>query len=141
VSYLPYAVVALIAYSFVPPLMSRATVGAGAVPSNVAALVSNSILVVATLGVIAVSGESIVDHVDKPEMRLVAAAGVCLAVGILAYYRALSLGPVSVVTPVFGMFLVLSSVVGITLLEESFTARKGVGILLAVAAVVLVAGD
>ncbi|MEZ3115074.1 EamA family transporter [Halobaculum sp. MBLA0147] len=140
-NYLPWAVVALVAYSFVPPLLNRATTGAGAVPSNVAALVSNGILVIVTLGVIAVQGESVVEHVRKPEMAFVAASGLFLAVGILSYYRALSLGPVSVVTPVFGMFLVLASVVGVALLNESLTARKVVGIGLAVLAVVLVAGD
>lgn len=140
-NYLPYAVVALLAYSFVPPLMRQGTAGAGAVPSNVAVLVSNGILVVVALGLMAVQGETVGPHLRKPEMRYVLAGGAFLAVGILAYYRALSLGPVSVVTPVFGTFLVLSSVVGIAVLEETFTARKAVGIALAALAVVLVAGD
>jgi transporter family protein len=66
------------------------------------------------------------------------AAGVFLAVGILAYYRALALGPVSVVVPVFGLFLVTSSLVGVVALDEPLTARKGVGVLLALVAVYLV---
>jgi transporter family protein len=141
VNYLPYALAALLAYSFVPILMREGTAGTGAVPSNVAVLVSNGLLILIALGVMAVQGESVGPHLRKPEMLYVLGGGLFLAVGILSYYRALSLGPVSVVTPVFGMFLVLSSVVSIALLGESFTLRKAAGIALAVVAVVLVAGD
>lgn len=140
-NYLPYALVALLAYSFVAPLMRRATSGAGAIPSDVAALSANSMLVVATLGVIVLNGDNVVEHVDNPKMRLVALAGVCLAIGILAYYRALARGPVSLVTPIFGLFLVVSSAVGVLVLEEPLTARKALGILFAIVAVILVAGD
>ena len=55
------------------------------------------------------------------------AAGILLAIAIaiVTYYRALELGPVSVVTPIFGTFLVLSSIIGIAFLDEPFTLRKG----------------
>ena len=68
------------------------------------------------------------------------AAGVFLGIGILALYRSLALGPVSVVTPIFAMFLVFSSVIGFLLLGESFTPRKALGIAFAVASVYLVSG-
>jgi transporter family protein len=98
-------------------------------------------LVVATVGVIALNGDNVLEHAKKPEMRLVVLAGVCLAVGILAYYRALARGPVSLVTPIFGLFLVISSLVGVVILNEPLTARKAVGVVFAVVAVVLVAGE
>jgi transporter family protein len=60
-------------------------------------------------------------------------------VGIVAYYRALALGPVSIVVPIFAMFIVTSSAVGILALDETLTARRGAGILLAIAAVYLTA--
>jgi transporter family protein len=44
---------------------------------------------------------------------------------------------VSVVVPIFGLFLVASSVVGIVFLDETLTARKALGIVLAVVAVFL----
>jgi transporter family protein len=68
------------------------------------------------------------------------AAGVLLAIAIVAYYRALELGPVSVVAPIFGTFLVLSAIVGIVFLDEPFTIRKGLGIVLAGVAIWLVSG-
>jgi len=140
-NYLPWAVLALVAYTFVAPLMSFATASEPAIPSNVAALVSNSMLVVATVGVIAYTRQDVSQYLVHPKSPYVYVAGLCLAVGILAYYRALSLGPASVVVPVFGMFLVTSSLVSVAFLDESFTVRKAVGILLAVVAVYLVTVD
>lgn len=140
-NYLPWAVLALLAYSFVAPLMREATSGAGAIPSDVAALVANTILIVVTVGVIFLTDQNVTEHLSSPNMRLVVAAGVCLSVGILAYYRALARGPVSVVAPIFGLFLVVAAVVGVVALDEPVTARKTLGILLAAVAVVLVAGD
>lgn len=137
-SYLPWAILALVAYSLVPPLMNVATTGAVKIPSNVAALFANGILVVGTVLVVVYNGEETLTYVTHPMTKYVVLAGVCLFVGILAYYRALSLGPVSVVSPIFGMFLVVSSVIGIAFLNESLTARKALGIGLGIVAVYLV---
>jgi transporter family protein len=137
-SYLPWAILALVAYSLVPPLMNVATTGAVKMPSNVAALYANGILVVGTVLVVVYNGEEALAYATHPTQKYVLLAGVFLFVGILAYYRALSLGPVSVVSPIFGMFLVLSSIIGIVLLNESLTARKALGIGLGIVAVYLV---
>ena len=67
--------------------------------------------------------------------------GAFLAVGIASYYRALSLGAVSVVVPIFGLFIVLSSVWGFLFVGEPITLRKVLGIVLAGVAVYLVAGS
>ncbi|UIO99071.1 multidrug transporter [Halobaculum sp. CBA1158] len=140
-NYLVWSVVAMAAYSLVAPLMRLATAGTGAIPSTVAAFVSNTVLVFATLAVISVSGEGVVEHLGDPRMRYVVAAGVCLAVGIIAYYHALSLGRVSIVAPIFAMFFVASSAVGVVALDEPVTGRKLLGVGFAVVAVVLVAGE
>ncbi|MFC4356616.1 EamA family transporter [Halobium salinum] len=141
-NYLLWSLVAVAAYTFVAPLMSVATTGDVKMPSDVGALLANTILVVATAGVIVFGNGNFVGYVGEylthPKAPYVYAAGVCLAIGILAYYRALALGPVSIVAPVFGMFLVTSSVIGILFLDEAFTARKALGIGFAVVAVYLV---
>lgn len=136
-NYLPWSILALVAYSAVPPLMKVAT---REIPSDVAALISNTVLVVVTLAVVTVAGESVPAYLTHRKAPYVYAAGLFLAVGILAYYRALALGPVSVVAPIFGMFLVTSAVLGIALLDEPLTARKAAGIVLAGVAVYLTAG-
>lgn len=137
-SYLPWAVLALATYSLVAPLMSVATTGSSKIPSDVAALIANGILVAGTVAVILYTNENVAEYLAHPKSPYVYLAGLCLTVGILAYYRALALGPVSVVTPVFGMFLVLSSIAGIVFLDETLTMRKVAGIGFAVLAVYLV---
>jgi len=137
--YLPWAILALVAYTLVPVLMRVATTGPEAVPSNVATMVSNLVLVVVAGVVIAGTGEQVTPHLSSPKIWHTVAAGVFLGVGIRRPTTARSrLGPVSVVTPIFGMFLVTSSVVGIAALGEPLTARKLVGIAFAVVAVYLV---
>ena len=136
--YLPWALVALGAYSFVAPLMSVATTGEVRIPSTVAAMIANTTLVVGTVAVVAYTGGAVGPYLSHPKTPYVLAGGAFLTVGILAYYRALALGPVSVVVPVFGLFLVVSSVIGVVFLDEAMTARKGAGIVLALVAVYLV---
>jgi transporter family protein len=136
--YLQWAFVALLSYSAVAPLVGFATTGDPKIPSFVAALVTNSILLVATIGVVLYEGQSILTYLGHPKAPYLYLAGLFLAVGILAYYRALSLGPVSAVVPIFGTFLVVSSVLGILFLSESLTARKVAGIGCAVLGIYLV---
>lgn len=137
-NYLPWAILALAAYTLVPLLMRVATTGTGAIPSDVAAMISNAILVLAAAGVILATNQEVSPHLSGPKTPYAVAAGLCLAIGILAYYRALSLGPVSVVTPIFGLFLVTSAAAAIALLGEPITARKGLGVVFALVAVYLV---
>ncbi|MFD1569062.1 EamA family transporter [Halorubrum laminariae] len=139
-TYLPYALLAMGAYAFVPPLMRVATTGQNGVPSDVAVVVSNTVLVAMALGVLTYTDQGVTEPLSSPKIGYVLAAGLFLGIGILALYRSLSLGPVSVVSPIFAMFLVFSSVVGFLLLGETFTARKALGIVLAAASVYLVSG-
>lgn len=137
-AYLRWSLLALLAYSLVAPLMKVAT---EEIPTNVAVMVSNTMLVFAAAALVITTNASTVEYLNHPRSPYLYAAGIALAVGILAYYKALSLGPVSVVTPIFGMFLVLSSLAGFVLLGESVTTRKVLGILFAVVAVYLTAGQ
>jgi transporter family protein len=93
---------------------------------------------VATVGVVLYEGQSVSAYLGHPKAPYLYLAGVFLAVGILAYYRALSLGPVSAVVPIFGTFLVISSAVGIAFLDEALTLRKVAGIGCAVLGIYLV---
>ncbi|QHS16093.1 EamA family transporter [Halopenitus persicus] len=136
--YVPYSLLAVAAYALVAPLMRIATSGANAIPSDVAAAISNIILVAAAIAVVLVSGQDFTGHVGNPKVVYVLGAGCFLAIGILSYYRALALGPVSVVTPIFATFLVFSSVIGVLALGESVTLRKVVGIVCAIGGVYLV---
>ena len=132
--YLWYAFLALAAYTLVAPLTKIAT---QEIPADTVAFVTNGILAIAALALVVATDRPILSALTHEHAPYMYAAGACLAVGIIAYYRALSTGPVSVVVPIFGLFLVASSVVGIVFLDETLTARKALGIVLAVVAVFL----
>jgi len=132
--YLLWAVVALLGYTLVPPLVKLAT---AEIPNEVVLVISNGILLVVGIGIVLVSDISVAPYLSHDRAIYAYAAGIALTVGIIAYYRALAAGPVSVVVPIFGMFIATSSIVGIAVLDEPLTARKVSGIALAIAAVYL----
>jgi transporter family protein len=132
--YLLWAVLALLGYTLVPALVKLATRD---IPSDVVLLISNGILVVAAGSIVLLSDISVTQYLSHPQAIYAYGAGIALTVGIIAYYRALAAGPVSVVVPVFGMFIATSSVIGIAFLDEPLTARKVAGIVMAVLAVYL----
>ena len=136
-NYLVWTVVALVAYTVFPPLVSIAT---REMPSNVVTLIATTMLATGALGVSLVQEDEILTYVTDAAAPYAYLAGISLTVGILAYYRALARGPVSVVTPVFGMFIVTSSLLSILLLGGTFSLRKGGGIGCAVLAIYLIAG-
>lgn len=134
-----WALIAMIAYSFVAPFVSRAI--GGGMPEFLVLLITSVTLVIAALAIAILTGELNMGALTHPQAWNAYLAGAFLAVGIITYYRALSLGQVSVVVPIFGLFIVVSSVVGFVLLDEPLTLRKAVGIVLAGVAVYLVAGS
>lgn len=137
-NYLAYSVLALVGYTLFAPMVKLAS---QQTPSTVVAAITNTILVIAAIGVAFYSREPILEHVIGPSTPYMLGAGLCLAVGILAYYRALALGPVSIVVPIYGLFVVTSSIVGIAFLDETFTLTKAAGIVFAAVAIILVSLD
>jgi transporter family protein len=135
-NYVLWALLGMVSYTMVAPLMK---LGLSEVPSDVAVLLSNLILVAVAGGLVAVSDDSVRPFLTEPRAVYVYAAGLFLAVGIIAYYRALSTGPVSIVVPIFAMFIVTSSAIGVLALGETFTLRRGLGVLLGMVAVFLTA--
>lgn len=135
-NYLVWAFIALVGYSIFTPLVSLAT---NDVPSSMVALIANTMLALSALAVVLSRDEPVAAQLAGANFLYILGAGAFLTVGILAYYRALANGPVSVVTPVYGMFLVGSSVLSMLFLDESFSLQKGAGIVLAVVAVYLTA--
>lgn len=137
-NYVGWTLLALLAYTVFPPLVNLAT---RSVPSAVVTLVAASTFALGAAGVVAYRGEPVVPHLLSPGAIYMYAAGIALTVGLLAYYYALSVGPVSVVVPLFGMFVVTSSLLGIAVLDEPLTARKLIGIAFAALAIYLIGVD
>lgn len=132
--YLLWAILALLAYSLVPPLSKLAT---DELHVMVVALVANATITAVNLAVVLYLDEGTLGSLSSTHGLYAMGAGVFLTVGVLSYFHSLSIGPVSVVTPIFGLFLVGSSVVGMVALEEPATARKLAGLGCAALAVYL----
>lgn len=66
------------------------------------------------------------------------AAGIALTVAVTSLFKALSMGPASIVVPIYGMFVVGGAVLGIVFLGESLTWQKGIGILTAALSIYLI---
>jgi len=133
--YLPYALLAFLAYSLVAPLTKVAMVH---LPSTPTVFISNFVLFVLVGAVLLVRGESPLPYLRHRYTPLVVASGVLLTIGLLTYYRALALGPVSVVVPLYGLFIVVSAFVGIVVFGEEVTLRKLAGIAFSVLAIALI---
>lgn len=66
-------------------------------------------------------------------------ASVALTIAAALLFRALSLGPASSVVPIYGMFIIGGSILGILFLSEPLPVRKVLGVGLAVASIFLMA--
>ncbi|WP_144905163.1 EamA family transporter [Halobellus captivus] len=134
-SYLQFSIVAFVTYSLVAPLLK---VAMETVPSTPAVFFSNFVLLIVVGGVLHYRGESPLPYLRHQYTPHIIGLGVLLTVGLLTYYRALELGPVSVVVPIYGLFIVVSSVIGIVAFDEALTPRKIAGIAFSILAIVLI---
>ena len=92
----------------------------------------NNIVALAILGVALLISSAIGYFSETP-----VAAGVVLAVAIISYYKALELGPISSVVPIYGMYIALSSLIGFLVMGERLTPAKSLGLLCALLAILL----
>ena len=136
-SYLLWALAAMASYSYVFLFVKLAQ---RELPTftvmTIAVLVLASLTTVAT---VATGGWELSRPIGR-HVGFAVLAGVGLAGAVIGYFRALSLGPVSTVVPIYGLFIVGGAVLGIVVLDEPLTLRKGLGIGFAMLSVVLIAG-
>ena len=66
------------------------------------------------------------------------AAGITLTIAVGSLFKGLSLGPASVVVPIYGMFILGAAVLGVLVLKEPLTGSKVAGLALAAIGVLLV---
>ena len=135
-SYVFWAVVAMICYSFAFLFMKLALRG---LPTFTVMPIAILTLAAGATAVAFLVGEWSVPSLTGRPVQFALAAGLCLAGAVVGYFRALSTGPVSVVVPIFGMFLVGGALLGIVFLGEGLTAKKALGIAFGAVAVVLIA--
>ncbi|MGE0826320.1 MAG: EamA family transporter [Candidatus Binatia bacterium] len=134
--YLPLSLFALACYSLVAPLVKLAT--QHGVPPQVAVVFTNTVLVFTSLALSWTRGIPLTASLSAKPLGMLLVAGVLLGLSVSAYYIALSRGPISVVVPIFGLFIVSSSIAGAVLFGETLTPQRLLGILCALAAIYLV---
>jgi transporter family protein len=100
------------------------------------ALISNVVALLFVYLYLYFSKSPILSH-RKRDIALSLIISVPVAVGLIILYLAIERGPVSVVVPVIGLNSMVAVLLGIAILREKITLRKGLGVLLAVFAVVL----
>ena len=138
--YLAWAITGMVGYSLVTLLVKLAT-RSGRFSSFFVLAVATVMVATTALGIAYARGD--MRHLKGfggREAWYACATGVALTVAVTSLFRALALGPASVVVPIYGMFIVGGAVLGMLVLGEPLTARKFVGIVLAVVSVYLIAG-
>ena len=142
-NYIGWALLGMVGYSLTTLFVKLATRG-GQLSSFVVLAISTSIVFVSVLAICFVRGEVATlqaRDLRGPSAWLAGAAGIALTIAVASLFRALSLGPASVVVPLYGMFIVGGAILGMIFLREPVTLRKLLGIALAVASVYLIAGN
>ena len=141
-SYLLWAVIGMIGYSVTAMLVKLAT-QSGRFSSYFVLMISSAMVVATSTTITILRGDMKTfsrDNLASADGMLALGAGVALVIAVVFYFLALSEGPTSVVVPIYGMFIVGGSVLGLVFLHEPFTVRKALGIVLAAVSIYLIAG-
>jgi len=141
-SYLLWAFVGMVGYSFVALLVKLAT-ASGRFSGFFVLMISASMVVISSATIAFLRGEMKAfswNNLATADGAFLLGTGVALVIAVVSYFFALSEGPASIVVPIFGMFIVGGAVLGLLFLHEPLTLRKAIGILLAIASIYLIAG-
>jgi bacterial/archaeal transporter family protein len=141
-SYLLWAFVGMVGYSFVA-LLVKLTTASGRFSGFFVLMISASMVVISSGAIASLRGEMKAfswHNLATVDGFLLLGTGVALVIAVVSYFFALSEGPASIVVPIFGMFIVGGAVLGLLFLHEPLTIRKVIGILLAIASIYLIAG-
>ena len=116
-----------------------AKVGVSTINSNLATAIRTTIILVFTWAIaLGTGGTSGLTEVSKQTWIFLLLSGVATGLSWLCYYRALQLGPVSMVAPVDKLSVALAIALGLAFLGESFTWQIAVGGLLIVAGSIVI---
>ena len=133
--YIAWTLIAMSAYAVMVILLKLSL---RSIPPEAAVFVTNFFLVAAALLWALYRGVKITDHLafNQPTLFLVL-SGVALSIGIISLYMALSRGPISTVSPLFGMNIALVAVLGFFILKEPISIERIAGVILAGGAIFL----
>ena len=137
-SYVFWAIVGMVAYSFTTVVVKIAT--RAGLPSSVVVAIATTVVALACWTIVVARGQSgtLLQSLSSPAGAWSLTAGVALSIAVTSLFRALELGPASVVVPIYGMFVVGGFILGVVLLGETITFPKAVGLMAAIASIYLI---
>ena len=138
IGYIGWSIIAMISYSFVF-LFAKLAMANDALSAFTVMTISTVLVAVAATVVTVITGEWTLEAYASSPALFAYATGISLALAVLGYFIALETGPASIVVPIYGMFIIGGSVLGIVVLNEPVTVRKVLGIGLAATSVILIA--
>jgi transporter family protein len=103
--------------------------------------VATLVVAVCVLAIVFARGEiaPLMAQLGGQGMLFALAAGISLTIAVSSLFHGLSLGPATVVVPIYGMFIVGGAVLGVLVLHEPVTWQKVAGLVGAVVGVYLIA--
>jgi transporter family protein len=140
-NYITWAILGMAGYSLVTLLVKLAT-RSGQFSSFLVLAIATVIVTTCALTITVMRGDTralVARDFASTSALWAYATGIALTVAVASLFRALSLGPASVVVPIYGMFIVGGAVLGMVFLDEPPNLRKLLGIVLAIVSVFLIA--
>src|SRR4051812_4742599 len=105
-----------------------AKVGVRGVDSNVATAIRTAVVLVLAWGLVAVQGNlGAVTAISSTSLWFLALSGVATGASWLFYFRALQMGPASLVSAVDKLSLALTLVLAVVFLKEQLSVRAAAG--------------
>ena len=139
-SYILWALLGMAGYSLMT-LFVKLAERSGSVSVYMVLAVSTTIVTICAIVAVAVRGElrALIFDLETPPLLWAIAGGIALFIAATSLFHALSLGPANVVVPIYGMFIVGGSLLGVLFLGEPMGWHKIAGLVAAIIGVVLIA--
>jgi bacterial/archaeal transporter family protein len=102
--------------------------------------VSTTIVSIFAIAIVAIRGgelKPLIFDLERGTLAWAIAGGIALTVAVSSLFHALSLGPANVVVPIYAMFIIGGSLLGVLILGDPMTWNKIVGLAAAALGVVL----
>jgi transporter family protein len=138
-SYVLWALLGMAGYSFMT-LFVKLAERSGSASTYMVLAVATSIVTVCVISVVAARGElkTLLFELETPPLLWAIAGGISLTIAVSSLFHALSLGPANIVVPIYGMFIVGGSLLGVFVLGEAMPWHRVVGLVAAAVGVTLI---
>lgn len=139
-NHITWALLGMTGYSLVTLFVKFATRNNG-FPAFIVLTIATTIVAISVVMIVLFRGEFqtlvAADFVSRSALWSYA-GGIALTVAVSSLFMALSIGPTSVVVPIYGMFVIGGSVLGILFLQDPLHTQKVLGIVTATVSIFLI---